>query len=79
MVALVLGMLVCLLGGMAVMGFVAVQARRDGRDVLTPRGEEVVELVRSHTESAMDRTTELVTATRDRVTHGHGDEVPRAH
>ena len=42
MLALVLGMLVCLVGGMVVMGFVAAQARRDGRDVLTARGEEVV-------------------------------------
>lgn len=42
MFALVLGMLVCLVGGMAVVGFVAAQARRDGREVLTPLGEEVV-------------------------------------
>jgi hypothetical protein len=42
MFALVLGMLLCLTGGMVVMGFVAAQARRDGRDLLTPRGEEVI-------------------------------------
>ena len=42
MFALVLGMLVCLVGGMVVVGFVAAQARRDGRDVLTPRGEDFV-------------------------------------
>jgi hypothetical protein len=42
MFALVLGMLVCLVGGMVVMGFVAAQARRDGRELLTQRGEEVV-------------------------------------
>lgn len=42
MFALVLGMLVCLVGGMVVMGFVVAQARRDGRDLLTARGEEVV-------------------------------------
>ena len=42
MFALVLGMSVCLVGGMVVMGFVAAQARRDGRELLTQRGEEVV-------------------------------------
>ncbi len=74
MAALVLGMLVCLVGGMAVMGFVAIQARRDGRDVLTPRGEEVVDLVRTHTEAlssrtdaAKHRTNDLVTVTRERI------------
>ena len=42
MFALVLGMFVCLVGGMVVMGFVVAQARRDGRELLTQRGEEVV-------------------------------------
>jgi hypothetical protein len=42
MFALVLGMLICLLGAMTVMGWVASQARREGRDLLTARGEEVV-------------------------------------
>jgi hypothetical protein len=42
MFALVLGMLVCLVGGMVVVGFVAGQARRDGREMLTRRGEQVV-------------------------------------
>ena len=51
MFALVFGMLVCLVGGMVVMGFVVAQARRDGRDVLTQRGEEVVGRVRTHRET----------------------------
>ncbi|MEP6651533.1 MAG: hypothetical protein ABJA74_16710 [Lapillicoccus sp.] len=42
MLALVLGMLICLVGGMVVMGFVAAQARRDGRELLTQRGEQFV-------------------------------------
>jgi hypothetical protein len=42
MFALVFGMLVCVVGGMVVVGFVVAQARRDGRDVLTERGEHVV-------------------------------------
>ncbi len=51
MFALVFGMLVCLVGGMVVMGFVVGEARRDGRDVLTQRGEEVVGKVRTHREA----------------------------
>ena len=47
MFALVFGMLVCLVGGMVVMGFVAAQARRDGRDLLTPKGEDFVGKVRA--------------------------------
>lgn len=47
MFALVFGMLVCLVGGMVVMGVVVAQARRDGRDVLTQRGDEVVGRVRT--------------------------------
>lgn len=52
MFALVFGMLVCLVGGMVVMGFVAAQARREGRDVLTQRGEEVVGKVRGSRETS---------------------------
>ena len=42
MFALVFGMLVCLVGGMVVVSVVAAQARKDGRELLTARGEEVV-------------------------------------
>ncbi|MDQ6897785.1 MAG: hypothetical protein M3171_14490 [Actinomycetota bacterium] len=52
MFALVFGMLVCLVGGMVVMGFVVVQARREGRELLTSRGEDVVGRVRTHRESS---------------------------
>lgn len=51
MLALVFGMLVCLVGGMAVVGFVAAQARRDGREILTRRGEDVVGWVRGASRS----------------------------
>jgi hypothetical protein len=51
MLALVFGMLVCLVGGMVVVGFVVAEARRDGREVLSRRGERVVERVRPHRES----------------------------
>ena len=42
MVALILGLLLCVGVAMVVVGLVAVPARREGRDVLTPRGEQVL-------------------------------------
>lgn len=46
MPTLVIAMLLCLAAGAVVLGYVAVHARRDGRDLLTPQGEEVVASVR---------------------------------
>lgn len=40
--ALVLGMMICLAFALVVVGLVALPARRDGREVLTSRGEELV-------------------------------------
>ncbi len=42
MVALILGLLLCVGLAVVVVGLVAVPARREGRDVLTPRGEQVL-------------------------------------
>ena len=42
MVALILGLLFCVAVAMVVVGLVAVPARRQGRDVLTPKGEQVL-------------------------------------
>ena len=42
MVALILGLLLCVGVAMVVVGLVAVPARRQGRDVLTPKGEQVL-------------------------------------
>ena len=53
MVVLVFGMLVSVVLAVAVVGLVAIPARREGRDLLTPRGEEVVALVRDMTGGAM--------------------------
>jgi hypothetical protein len=55
MVALVLGMLICVGLAVAIVAIVAVPARRDGRDVLSPRGEEVVTALKERTESAKAR------------------------
>jgi hypothetical protein len=47
---------------------VAIPARREGRDLLTPKGEEVVSRVRERTGSAMDAARDKVadvTSSRD--------------
>lgn len=71
MIALVLAMLVVVGLGMAVVGAVAIPARREGRDVLTPRGEEVVGRVKERTEhvaaATRERTEDLVSSTKGRV------------
>ena len=71
MITLVLAMLVCLLLGLAVVLAVAVPARREGRDFLTPKGEEVVARVKERTETVAtatrERTTDFVSATKDRT------------
>lgn len=46
MVSVVLGMLVCVGLALMVMALVAVPARRQGREVLTERGGEVLDSVR---------------------------------
>ena len=50
---LVFGMLVSVILAVVVVGLVAIPARREGRDLLTPKGEEVVALVRDKTGGAM--------------------------
>lgn len=71
MVVLVLGMLVSVVLAVAVVGLVAIPARREGRDLLTPKGEEVVALVREKTgsavETAREKTGEAMGAARDKV------------
>ena len=68
MIALVFAMIVCLVLGLAVVAVVAIPARREGRGVLTARGEDVVTRVRERTESvtsaARDRTSDLVSSPR---------------
>jgi hypothetical protein len=71
MVVLVFGMLVSVVLAVAVVGLVAIPARRQGRDLLTPKGEEVIALVREKTESAVEtaieKTGEALGAARDKV------------
>jgi competence protein ComGC len=71
MFVLVLGMLLSVVLAVAVLFIVAVPARRDGRDVLTPKGEDMVSLVREKTgealETAREKTGEAFDAARDKV------------
>jgi len=71
MVVLVFLMLVCVVLGLAVVGLVAVPARRAGREMLTPRGEQVVGMVRGRTgtiaSATRDRTGDLLNASRHRL------------
>jgi uncharacterized protein YjbJ (UPF0337 family) len=55
---LILGMLLSVVLALAVLGMVAIPARREGRDLLTPKGEEVVSRVREKTGEAIDAARE---------------------
>ena len=71
MVALIFGMLLSVVLAVAVVGLVAIPARREGRDLLTPKGEEVVSRVRERTGSAVgtarEKTGEAMGAAHDKV------------
>jgi hypothetical protein len=82
MFILVLGMLLSVVLAVTVVGVVAIPARREGRDLLTPKGEEVVSRVRERTgavvenaremtgavvESAREKTGGVMDAARDKV------------
>ena len=58
MFTVVIGMLLCVVIAAVVVGVVAIPARREGREVLTPRGEEVVATMRHRTSQAADRARE---------------------
>jgi hypothetical protein len=83
MVVLVVGMLLCLALAVVVVGLVAVPARREGRDILTPRGEEVVAKVveatgaavetaveksAEVTQAAVEKTGEVLSSAKDKAT-----------
>jgi hypothetical protein len=68
---LIFAMLLCVVLAVAVLGMVAIPARREGRDLLTPKGEDVVSRVREKTgaavETAREKTGEAMDAARDKV------------
>ena len=63
MTVIIVGLLVCLALSILVMAVVAVPARRQGRDILTSRGERVVVKVREGADSAATRATGVVPRT----------------
>ncbi|GAA2732893.1 hypothetical protein GCM10009867_09820 [Pedococcus aerophilus] len=71
MVALIIGMLLCVGLALAVVAVVAVPARREGRELLSPQGEEIVAAVKEKTESTLESTIEktgdVLSATKDKV------------
>ena len=71
MFVLVLGMTLSVGLAVAVVCVVAVPARRQGRDMLTPKGEDMVSQVREKTgsvvETAREKTGGALDAARDKV------------
>ena len=55
MIVIVLTMLVCVALGGLVVGYVAVEARRDGREIFTPEGEEILAGARRRHDGLVDR------------------------
>lgn len=60
MTTVIVGMLIALLIAGVVVALVAVPARREGREILTPQGEQMVQ-------TARERTVEAVGVARDKV------------
>lgn len=71
MVALVIALILALVLGLTVLVAVALPARREGRDLLTPHGEDVVARVRERTGTVAavtrERTGDLLGSAKDRV------------
>lgn len=65
MLTVIIGMVVALVLAAVVLALVAVPARREGRDVLTSQGEQLV----SH---ALERTADAVGAARERTADAVG-------
>jgi hypothetical protein len=72
MVVLIIGMLLCVGLAVAVVAVVAIPARREGRDLLTPQGEELVSLVKDSAGATLDRTGGAIVTARDRVADAVG-------
>ena len=51
MVVLIIGLLLCVAVAGAVVGLVAIPARREGRELLTARGEDLVATIRERQDS----------------------------
>ncbi len=78
MTTVIVGMLVALVLALAVVALVAVPARREGRDLLTPHGEQLVQTAKEKTteaaSAAREKTVEVAGAARERVRGSAEDE-----
>ena len=72
MTTVIVAMFIALALALVVVALVAVPARRAGRDLLTPQGEQLVQNARERTAeaagAARDKTVEVAEAARGRVT-----------
>lgn len=59
MTALIIAMLLCVGLAVAVVALVAIPARREGRDLFTPKGERVVGRVKDRTDAVIDKAEAL--------------------
>lgn len=55
MVALIIGMLICVVLALAIVALVAVPARRQGRDIFTPKGDDVVSALKDRQTAVRQR------------------------
>ncbi|WP_457253360.1 hypothetical protein [Pedococcus sp. P5_B7] len=67
MVPLIIGMLICVALAVAVVAVVAIPARREGRELLTPQGEEIIAVVKEKTASTLETTGEAIVTAKDKV------------
>ena len=67
MVPLIIGMLICVGLAVAVVALVAIPARREGRGLLTPRGEEIIAVVKDKTVTTLETTGDPIVTAKDKV------------
>ncbi|SDO70898.1 hypothetical protein SAMN04489867_0379 [Pedococcus dokdonensis] len=67
MTALIIGMLICVGLAVAVVAVVAIPARREGRELLTPQGEDLIATVKEKTVSTIETTGGAIVTAKDKV------------
>lgn len=73
---MIVAMLVALLVAGVVVALVAVPAYRQGRDVLTPQGEQLVQSARERTVEVVDAAREKVGDLAEKLPIGTGESMP---
>ena len=73
MLTVIIGMLIALVLAAVVLALVAVPARREGRDVLTSEGEQLVNQALERTAGAVGAAKERVGGLAERLPGGRGD------